>query len=45
MTDEKRIYLMTQLALFEEHHRGQLKGVNTYFRSDYIASPSPFCSR
>lgn len=36
MPDEKRIYLMTQLALFEEHHRDQLEGVSTYFRSDYI---------
>lgn len=36
MTDEKRIYLMTKLALFEKSHKEQLKGVNTYFRSDYI---------
>lgn len=36
MLNEKRIYLMTQLALFEEHHREQLDGVQTYFRSDYI---------
>ncbi len=36
MLDEKRIYLMTQLALFEEHHKDQLDGVSTYFRGDYI---------
>lgn len=36
MPDEKRIYLMTQLALFEEQHREQLDGVQGYFRSDYI---------
>lgn len=36
MLDERRIYLMTQLALFEEHHREQLEGVSTFFRSDYI---------
>ena len=36
MLDEKRIYLMTQLALFEEHHKEQLDGVNAYFRGDYI---------
>lgn len=36
MPDEKRIYLMTQLALFEKNHRNQLDGVNLYFRGDYI---------
>lgn len=36
MIDEERIYLMTKLALFEERHKAQLDGVNTYFRSDYI---------
>lgn len=36
MPDEKRIYLMTQLALFEKHHGGQLQGVSTYFRGDFI---------
>ena len=34
--NEKRIYLMTRLAIFEEHHREQLQGVRTCFRSDYI---------
>lgn len=34
--NEKRIYLMTRLAIFEEHHKEQLSGVRTYFRSDYI---------
>lgn len=33
---EKRIYYMTKLAIFEEHHREQLQGVRTCFRSDYI---------
>lgn len=27
---------MTQLALFEDSHREQLSGVQTYFRGDYI---------
>lgn len=36
MPDEKRIYLMTQLALFEEQHKEQLEGVRGYFRGDYI---------
>lgn len=36
MIDEKRIYLMTKLAIFETHHKEQLDGVQTYFRSDYI---------
>ncbi len=36
MLDEQRIYLMVQLALFEERHKNQLDGVQTYFRSDYI---------
>lgn len=36
MQNEKRVYQMTQLALFEKHHREQLDGVSTYFRSDYI---------
>ena len=34
--NEKRIYLMIRLAIFEEHHREQLQGVRTCFRSDYI---------
>lgn len=34
--NEKRIYLMTKLAIFEEHHKEQLNGVRTFFRSDYI---------
>ena len=34
--NEKRIYLMTRLAIFEEHHREQLYSVQTCFRSDYI---------
>ena len=34
--NEKRIYLMTRLAIFEEHHKDQLQGVRTFFRSDYI---------
>ena len=25
--NEKRIYLMTRLAIFEEHHKEQLNGV------------------
>lgn len=36
MINEKRIYLMTRLAVFEKHHKDQLAGVQTYFRSDYI---------
>ncbi|MDO4344860.1 MAG: hypothetical protein Q4C50_08675 [Eubacteriales bacterium] len=36
MKNEKRIYLMTQLAVFEEHHKDQLSGARTFFRSDYI---------
>ncbi len=36
MPDEKRIYLMTQIALFEKQHKDQLEGINTYFRGDYI---------
>ncbi len=36
MTDKRRVKCMIALALFEKNHRGQLKGVNTYFRSDYI---------
>ena len=36
MPDEKRIYLMTKLALFEEQHKEQLEGVQGYFRGDYI---------
>lgn len=36
MPDEKRIYLMIQLALFEKHHKKQLDGARMYFRSDYI---------
>lgn len=27
---------MTKLAIFETHHKEQLDGVQTYFRSDYI---------
>lgn len=34
--DEKRIYLMTQLALFEKNHKDQLDGAQRYFRGDYI---------
>ena len=34
--NEKRIYLMTRLAIFEESHKEQLQGVRTFFRSDYI---------
>lgn len=36
MIHEKRVYLMTQLALFERKHEKQLEGVQKYFRSDYI---------
>lgn len=36
MLNERRIYLMTKLALFEEQHKEQLNGVQSYFRSDYI---------
>ena len=34
--NEKRIYQMIRLAIFEEHHMEQLEGVRTCFRSDYI---------
>lgn len=34
--NEKRIYVMTQLAMFEESHHQQLTDVRTHFRSDYI---------
>lgn len=34
--NEKRIYLMTRLAIFEESHKEQLQSVRTFFRSDYI---------
>ncbi|MDO5539814.1 MAG: hypothetical protein Q4F83_07035 [Eubacteriales bacterium] len=36
MINEKRIYLMTQLAVFEKNHEKQLEGVQKSFRSDYI---------
>lgn len=36
MINEKRIYLMTKLAIFEESHKEQLEDVRTCFRSDYI---------
>lgn len=36
MIDEKRIYQMTRLAIFEKNHKEQLDGVRTCFRSDYI---------
>ena len=34
--NERRIYLMTRLAIFEESHKEQLQGVRSFFRSDYI---------
>lgn len=36
MLNEQRIYLMTQLAIFEKEHQTQLRGAGDYFRSDYI---------
>lgn len=36
MVNEKRTYLMTELAIFEKNHEKQLEGVQRYFRSDYI---------
>ena len=33
--NEKRIYLMTRLAIFEEHHKEQLTGVRTESDSSF----------
>lgn len=34
--NEKRVYQMCRLAIFEEEHKDQLDGARGHFRSDYI---------